>query len=242
MCTVAVLAMPVHAQDWSFQVEPYLLASSIEGDAGVGRVTGVEVDVDFSRILETLSLGAMLHVEAHHQNGWGVILDYGFMNLEDDISSARGGTFKAEVDQGVFEALAVKRLQRDNSTLDILFGIRWWDNDIDAVVDPALLPGSVRAKVDEDWVDPVVGLRWLAPISEAWSISLRGDVGGFGVESDFSWQLAASAFYRFNDTAALELGYKALDVDFESGSRGSRDYFAYDTTTHGPVVGLQLNF
>lgn len=78
-------------------VEPYLLASSIEGDASVGRVSGVPVDVDFEKILETLSIGAMVHAEAHHTNGWGFIVDYGFMDLEDDISTPRGGVVSSEI-------------------------------------------------------------------------------------------------------------------------------------------------
>ena len=126
--------------------------------------------------------------------------------------------------------------------MDLFGGIRWGDNDVDVQVDPAILPGTLRAGLDEDWVDPVLGARWSAPISEAWSIMLRGDVGGFGVGSEFSWQLAASAWYRFNDTASLELGYKGLDVDYETGTPGTRNYFAYDTTTHGPVIGLQFSF
>ena len=235
-------AAPAQASDWEYLVEPYLLASSIEGDAGLGRVTGVEVDVDFSKILETLSIGAMLHVEAHHDSGWGVILDYGFMDLEDDISSARGGNLSAEVNQGVLEALVTKRLDIGDGNFEALFGVRWWDNDVETTVDPAILPGTVKADLDEDWVDPVIGVRWTAPLGKAWHIVMRGDVGGFGVGADFTWNLAASALYKMTDSATLEIGYKALDVDYETGSRGSRGYFAYDTTTHGPVIGVQFRF
>ncbi len=73
------------AQDWSSEFEVYELASSIEGDAGIGRATGVTVDVDMSDILEVLDIGATAHFEAHNSNGWGVALDYGFMELKADI-------------------------------------------------------------------------------------------------------------------------------------------------------------
>lgn len=57
------------AEDWSFEFEPYIFASTIEGDTGVGRAIGVEVDVDLSDILEVLDMAFMGHFEAHHTNG-----------------------------------------------------------------------------------------------------------------------------------------------------------------------------
>ncbi len=59
-----------NADDWSFEFEPYILATTIEGDAGIGRVTGAEVNVDLSDILEVLDMAFMGHFEAHHSNGW----------------------------------------------------------------------------------------------------------------------------------------------------------------------------
>ncbi len=40
-----------YGQDWNFEFEPYALLTSIEGDTGVGRITGVPVDVAFDDIL-----------------------------------------------------------------------------------------------------------------------------------------------------------------------------------------------
>jgi hypothetical protein len=240
-----ILAMAVnvaHADSWDFMIEPYLLASSIDGEADVGRVTGVPVEVDFEKILETLSMGAMVHFEAHNENGWGFIVDYGFMDLEDDISTPRGGVIATEVSQGVAEALVVRRTDAGNGSLDFLAGLRWWDNDVKATFDPAILPGSASTDLDEDWFDVVVGVRYTAPLTGKLDFSVRADVGGAGVESEFTWNLSATGIYSINDTAAIEFGYKGLFVDYEDGSRGSPERFAYRTTTHGPVIGLQLAF
>jgi hypothetical protein len=59
------------ADEWSYEVEVYLLATTIEGDASIGRITGAEVDVNFDTILESLDLGGMMHAEAHHDSGGG---------------------------------------------------------------------------------------------------------------------------------------------------------------------------
>ena len=48
------------------------------------------------------------------------------------------------------------------------------------MIDPVLLPGTASRSVEEDWVDLVIGARWINPISEKWSFLLKGDIGGGG--------------------------------------------------------------
>ena len=244
LAAAAMLVFSAHsyAQDWSFQLEPYILASSIEGDTSIGRVTGVEVDVDFSDILEVLDIGLMGRFEAQHSSGWGVILDYGFMDLSDDITGQRGGVLEARLRQGVFEALLTRRRELQNGHIDYLAGVRWWDNDIDVTIVPAILPGSATSNIEEDWVDLIVGVRWANPLNDRWTFHLRGDVGGFGVEADFTGSIAAGFHYQMTSRLDLDLQYKALWVDYETGSRGQPGFFSYDTVTHGPFAGLIFNF
>ena len=230
------------AQEWTFEFEPYVLASSIDGSASVGRATGVDVDVDMSDILETLEMAFMGHFEAHHSNGWGVALDYGFMDLSADISGPRGGVVDAQVRQGVFEAVLVRQGNTRKGQLEYLAGVRWWDNDIDADVDLAVLPGSPAADIEEDWVDLVLGIRWSNPVNDNWTFNLRGDIGGFGVESDFTSAVSAGFKYKMTESIDLDLQYKAIWVDFETGRAGQPGYFQYDTVTHGPLIGVIFNF
>lgn len=230
------------AQDWSYEFEIYALASSIEGTSGIGRVTGVDVDIDLSDILEVLDIAAMAHFEAHNSNGWGIALDYGFMDLSADISGPRGGVLDARIRQGVFEALLVKRKALGDGHLDITAGVRWWDNDLDVQVDLAVLPGTAIAEIEEDWIDLVIGVRWANPINDKWTLQLRGDVGGLGVESDFTAVAAAGLKYKMTQSMDLDLQYKALWVDYETGTPGQPGFYQYDTVTHGPMLGVVFNF
>lgn len=238
--TLALAANPANADAWSFQIEPYLLGVTIDGDAGIGRVTGVDVDVDTSDVLDNLDLGGMVHFEARHESGWGVAVDYAFMDLSDDITGPRGGVLGAELRQGVFEALLMKGAGSGDEQLDYFAGLRWWDNDVDATIDPVILPGTVAASVEEDWVDLVIGARWRNPISENWLFSLRGDVGAGA--ADFTWKVVGGFRYTIGDSTALDLGYTALGVDYEDGTPGEPGYFMYDTITHGPVIGFMFAF
>ena len=108
--TIMFFSTASYAKDWSYEFEPYALISSIDGEAGVGRVSGADVAVDFDAILETLEFAFMGHFEAHHKSGWGASLDYGFMNLGESISGPLGGVTDVDVHQGVLEALALYRV------------------------------------------------------------------------------------------------------------------------------------
>ncbi|NOR42466.1 MAG: hypothetical protein GQ572_03950, partial [Gammaproteobacteria bacterium] len=172
--TGLLLPTQSNAETWSYEIELYALLASIEGDASVGRVTGADVDVDFGDILDNLELAGSMHFEAHHENGWGMAFDYVFMDLASDITSPRGGVANVDVRQGVFEALAVRRNKLRDGQLDYLFGIRWWDHDLDLTFDPVVLSGPITKNVEEDWVDLIVGVRWLSKINEKWNYVLRG--------------------------------------------------------------------
>ena len=226
------------ANTWSFEFEPYMLIASMSGDAKIGRSPVVEIDMNFGDILEKLDIGAMAHFEALHQSGWGIWLDYGFMDLSSDIKGPVGGVTNMRMRQGTLEAFAMYRQPLGSGNIDYLAGIRWWDNDID--VSHNLLP--IDVEVEEDWVDPVVGARWSTSINDDWKFMVLGTVGGFGVGSDLTASGAVDLKYVINDLLDLDLQYKALWADYASGTKGQKGYFAYDVTSYGPIIGLNFKF
>ncbi|MGL1956698.1 MAG: hypothetical protein OCD00_05210 [Colwellia sp.] len=240
---VSVFSSNIYAQDWNYQFEPYIMATNIEGDASIGRVSGVNLDIDFGTILDNLEGAALAHFEAHHQSGWGVSIDYGFMDLGGEVSNDNGSLTNVRVRQGVFEALGIYRTKLSNGSVDYFAGTRWWDNDIDVSVQVSALPGDgVEYNIKEDWVDLVVGVRWLHEINKQWTFQAQADIGGFGIGSEFTSSLATGLQYKISDLMTLNLKYKATWVDFDEGNSGEQGYFQYDTVTHGPIVGLIFNF
>jgi hypothetical protein len=73
---------------------------------------------------------------------------------------------------------------------------------------------------------------------------LRGDVGGFGVGSQFSWNALAAYSFIFAKQDGVTysglLGYRALSADYEQGS--GRTQYVYDQVMHGPITGLTIGF
>jgi hypothetical protein len=110
------------------------------------------------------------------------------------------------------------------------------------VLDINLPDGKPTFKGGDDWIDPIFGVRYFTPLSEKWTLVLRGDIGGLGIGSDFTLKTAAAFQYRFNRTFSLDLQYYGVWVDYENGASSSADYFKYDTVTHGLIVGLIIDF
>jgi hypothetical protein len=90
------------------------------------------------------------------------------------------------------------------------------------------------------WFDPVLITRLTTDINGKWLFQFRGDVGGFGVGSDFTWQLQAYAGYRFTKVFQLTAGYRILGIDYDKGT--DKERFIYNVDTFGPVVRLGFNF
>jgi hypothetical protein len=231
------------ADDWEFVVAPYGQLPTISGDASLGRVEDAEVDVSIGDILDKLELAGMLQVEAHHRSGVGFSLNYAFMKLEDTLSGPAGFTkFDGDIFQGTLEGYLSYRLvsEEKNSTIDFYGGARWWDTDIELSADNAL--GEVSVEKDPSWVDPVIGIRFIPTISDQWRVLLQGDVGGFDVSSDSSYNLMGGVLWDAGQTFSVALLYRALWVDYSEGEAGNTDRFVYDTVTHGPLLGVVFRF
>ncbi|MDX2463603.1 MAG: hypothetical protein QNK31_03750 [Porticoccus sp.] len=78
----------------------------------------------------------------------------------------------------------------------------------------------------------------LDEISEKWHVILKVDIGGFGVGSNFTWNLQGGFIWDATDYLSLVFEYRALSVDYSTGQVGTPNRFAYDTITHGPLFGL----
>jgi hypothetical protein len=138
--------------------------------------------------------------------------------------------FDLDVDQTAIELGAGFRY---NDYFESIVGVRY----IDLSVDIRLFgPLALQASGSEDWWDPFIGANIRAPLGEKWSFRGRADIGGFGVGSDLAWQLEALFEWRMSARASLQLGYRAIDIDYE------KDGFVYDVLIQGPQAGVTFRF
>ncbi len=122
------------------------------------------------------------------------------------------------------------------TAVDVIAGARYWRESVKLSLDivgagPGVLPPGFNVSGNRvvgksgtmDWVDPVVGLRLRHQFSPGRELQLRGDIGGFGVGSDFSWQLFGGYSFQLGERWNGVIGYRALSVDFsEESGNGAR--------------------
>jgi hypothetical protein len=141
------------------------------------------------------------------------------------------------------------------TALDGLLGFRYWNNtfaasfDVTANVNFSNLGiersfGLATARSDVvQWVDPVLGLRLRHRFTPNQEIFVRGDVGGFGLGSQFSWQAVGAYSYAWQFTGyqvAAVLGFRALAVNYSQGS--GVDTFSMNQVLYGPIIGVSFRF
>ena len=141
-----------------------------------------------------------------------------------------------------------------HTAIDILAGARYWHEDmsINLALAGTLDTGDLSISGNRaiarsgsvDWVDPLVGGRIRYNLAPGQDFILRGDVGGFGVGSQFTWNALAAYSFVFSKRDGVTysglLGYRALSADYEQGS--GRTKYVYDVVMHGPVTGLTIGF
>jgi opacity protein-like surface antigen len=218
--------------EWKNYVALYFMGASQDGDVTVGGLDG-DLDLSFEDLLDHLDFGAMLSWRGETPT-WFVALDAVYMDLSGE-KQGNAVTADASFEQLVLEADVGVRL---TPQLDAFVGARYWSLDGDLELSgPG--PGQ-QAGGQEQWIDPVIGARCSLPFADAWALVLRGDVGGFGVGSDFTWQGIARLDWRVSESVSVDLGYRYVYVDYQDGS--GADEFAYDVATSGPLLGVIFGF
>jgi hypothetical protein len=259
---------------WDFRFTSYSWASWLTGEGGVaGRSFDVELDpVELIDHLDWDQLPVWMSYAEVRNGRFSFFNDIVYSKLEGSgdfaVSRTRrfsgltlAGDVEADVEQATVEfgaAYAAGQWGLPNSAgttaFDVLAGVRYWHQEVDLSVDltgalniAGLTIEGIKAIARSgsiDWVDPFVGARLRHQLGPGEEILLRGDVGGFGIGSDISWQLIGTYNWEMCKSFGLVIdgyvGYRALAVDYEQGS-GLRKY-EYDVLQHGPVVGITTRF
>ncbi|MFC1515214.1 outer membrane protein [Thermodesulfobacteriota bacterium] len=221
-------------KNWEFNLAPfYLWAMSMDGDLTVMRNT-VPLQADFKEITNSLEGLFTVHFEGMHNSGWGFLTDVAYLNVggQDTTPGPLPLTLDVDFTTVMVELAGVYRFSLDDNALDLIGGIRYYglDTEIDVVNAPP------RIDKDKDWVDAMLGARYIWTITDKWNFIARGDIGFGG--SDLAWNLAGLFNYQPWKHVSLLFGYRYMDIDYDDGS--GADLFRYDVSMHGPLLGVNF--
>ncbi len=232
--------------DWQFAVAIYMWAAGLDGKVGMfGRPT-VDIDQSFGDIWKDLKFAGMAVGEAR-KGRWAVFADLIYIKISTDgglSGTVRGVPVKldASVKTETFTGTLMgeyRFLESERGTADLMAGARLWS--VDTKIRAKLSSDGTEIKSysgndGETWADPMIGLRGRLNLDESWYLTGWGMIGGFGVASDFAWDVFGSAGYQWSRSFSTTVGYRALGVDYRN------DGFVYDIVQHGPVLGAVFRF
>lgn len=232
-----ILAAPLPAMaqdgDWTGQITPYVWATGMGGSLTpyAGAPT-LSFDKSFSDVIKDLD-GAFFLSGYARKDRLVLFGDLSWSSSSKDGLLAPGLPAEGRLRQRSITLLAGYRaIAKDDVTLDLLAGARAWD--IDARISVA--GGAISASPGEKFVDPILAVRANFALAPRWSAILYADVGGFGVGSDSTFQVMATANYQLADKVFVSAGYRRLDVDYTDGGTH------LDVTMAGPLFGVTWRF
>jgi hypothetical protein len=226
--TLILVAPLANAQDYDWSVTPYLWASGIEGETGLGPIQS-DVSVDFSDLVDVLAGALLVHVEAQRE-GYGFFGDLVYMSLEPDPKTGSvGGPIQTESDTTIVEAGYLRK----GSRVDLEFGIRYWDFELE--LRPTTLPAINR---DTDWLDGFVGVRNTRELNDKWNLTTRANIGGGG--TDFTYGIGLTFGRELQSGSQFVFGFKLLDIDYQEASVNGTP-FSLDTMFLGGTIGYMFD-
>jgi len=232
---------------WQFELTPYILGAGLNGTTGIGSVTA-HVDVSFSDLLENLDSGFMALFEAR-KGRWTFGAEGIYFKLKGEgtdswrgpLGSSGTGTLEATVTEQLYQLTAGYRVLDDRTKVDVLGAARYTqlDTELNLAVttgSPLLPDGSRSVSGTESWWDPVIGVRVLVPLAEAWTLVGYADIGGFGVGSELTYQLLAGVNWQFAKSVVAKAGYRYFYQDYENNG------LVWDMTASGFYLGAGFRF
>ncbi len=247
----------VYAQDtsseksrWEFELIPYLWMVNISGDVTVGDLSS-HAKMSFGDIFSDLKFGGQGFLQAR-KGKWGLFLDATYVNLSPEEQTVGPRVGPINVDIGIKEWLVefgglyqfarwpLGKKEGAALALDVLAGGRYWYMKGDLDVTAPLANLSFHASKSKNWIDPFVGLDARLHLTKDLRLVIEGDVGGFGVGSQITWNGSIVLAYSISRVVSVGVGYRVLNLDYESGSGLTK--MKLDATMYGPMIGVGFYF
>lgn len=225
-----VLAVPVLAnaqqndEGWNYSVGTFIWASYLDTKIETPDVS-VSGKKDFSDLLENatpsinLTLAAQKDKLSLHMNLFN-------LHLKNDIPTIIGTAERStSMDLYIPEAFAGYEILNAELTDSVNFrlsphvGVRYISNRI--IIDR--VGGGEWRDVKSSFTDPIFGAIGTFDLGETFSVTLRGDAGGFGWGSSSDTDVfgLGTVNWRYASNRTIRLGYAYLQLEADNVGRAS---------------------
>jgi hypothetical protein len=202
------------------EITPYTWMTTMNGDLTVNGVKR-PINFTFEEFFKYSNLGLNGHVELKKPQ-WAILFDYNYVDL------LIGETY---TELTLWELGFAWRLSKG---IEILAGGRYFNSEIEFRDDQENIN-----KGKQSWIDPIIGGRLSWDMTKTLLFTARADIGGFGVGSEFEWNIMAGVGYRLSNIVFTGF-YRIWYAKYENGTGDG--LFIYDMTTSGPGLAMVLRF
>jgi len=236
--------------DWNFYIAPYFYIIHTSGHASTTSpfddYMEFPVDIGTGRFDDDMDFGfaGLIHLKKAR---WAFGLELNFASIskdqcftvEDECEGEMEADVETTVDIGEHELFVGYQLNESMPASDIILGVRYVNHDVK--LEPADGPEDLEMDFGETFYVPFIGIRYYGPLGEdsKWSPFIRGDIG---IAYKVNWRVNFGVAWLFADHFDLNLQYKWKHDNYVKGEIGDSDYYRYEATEHGPMLGLGIRF
>ena len=238
---VVILALvwttaPASAQDasdsgWEFYATVYGWLPGLElSTHAQGPVPPTSVDMSISDVIQSLDLAVQGAFEARNDRLIGLI-DVNYFSLSDDESLGGILFTKASVEtSGVIASanLGYRLVEADPVVFDVFAGVQVASMKTELGL-AGMMP--VSRSDSQTLVDPLISARAFVDLGSGFFVGAAGSIGGFGVDSDLTWQVIGQVGWQANDWLTLRAGYRHQEFNLDGS------HLIDNMTMSGPILG-----
>jgi hypothetical protein len=219
-------------QGWHVSISPYLWLPGLHGTIGaLGH--DASVDASFSDIFSNFSFALMGALEPRY-NRIVMPLDFMWIKLSNDKAlpfDVGATSVKVKVNLDVLsQKIGYRVIDAKKFKVDAVAGFRYWH--VGNTLNIQSSRNNPEFYSSADWVDGVGGARIQAVLSPKLVLTIAGDAGGGGANSDY--QVAGLIGWKFKKFV-LQGGWRYLAVNYRPGS-GT----ILDVAISGLVMGMTI--
>ena len=220
--------------DWHLDIAPYLWFPGVHGSVG-GPRGEASVHASAADLLSHFRFGLMGLADLRYKRVLTPV-DVMWVRLRDDTALPGPGLLAISANVEASEFLLTPKvgyrvIDREKIKIDALTGFRFWHLGQSLQFNPSLL--GLTFSGSQNWVDPLVGGRIVAVLSPKATVTIAGDVGGWGAGSQLDYQIVGVLGYQIKPKWTLMAGYRYLDVNYRSGQ-------VFDVAMSGVVFGVNI--
>ncbi len=238
LLTMFMLPRPAASAERAREIMPYAWFTGIEGTITIeGRLQGI--DAGTADVRDNTNAGGNVRCETW-RGGNGFYLDLFYANLTGEFGSDDDRSVLAYNHELGSTPVFVDQRDRDNREIrylsfGVLVGGRYFrlKNTLEES------NGDNREQTGQ-FIDPIVGGYLHYRMARALTFVAAGDIGGFAIGSEFTWNAWTRFHVRLTDWLWINALARAFDIRYEEGSGDDR--IGLNARIAGPAVGVIFRF